>query len=124
GADLATAIADERDTHGPYRSAAALAGRTGLTVRQMAALATAGAPDALGPGGRRAALWSAAPAARATPRLLAGLAQAAAPPPPGGSTPWARPAGGRRCGRPPPRPARNPGCCPDPARSTPRHCPG
>jgi error-prone DNA polymerase len=55
GADLAAAIADERDTHGPFTTAADLSGRTGLTVRQMEALATAGALDCLGTGGRRAA---------------------------------------------------------------------
>src|SRR5699024_6574844 len=70
-------------THGPYRSAADLAGRTGLTVRQMEALATAGALDALGTGGRRAALWSAATAAREKPGMLPGLSQVDAPTLPG-----------------------------------------
>ncbi|WP_010542079.1 error-prone DNA polymerase [Dietzia alimentaria] len=83
GADLATAIADERDTHGPYTSAADLAGRTGLSVRQMEALATAGALDSLGTGGRRAALWSAATAAREKPGMLPGLSQVDAPALPG-----------------------------------------
>ncbi|MDX2356761.1 error-prone DNA polymerase [Dietzia sp. PP-33] len=83
GTDLATAIADERDTHGPYLSAADLAGRTGLTVRQMEALATAGALDALGVGGRRSALWSAATAARQRPGMLPGLSQVDAPALPG-----------------------------------------
>ena len=83
GEELATAIADERDTHGPYTSAADLAGRTGLSVRQMEALATAGALDALGVGGRRAALWSAATAAREKPGMLPGLSQVEAPALPG-----------------------------------------
>ncbi|MFL0579844.1 error-prone DNA polymerase [Dietzia sp. 179-F 9C3 NHS] len=83
GAELAAAIADERDTHGPYTSAADLAGRTGLSVRQMEALATAGALDALDTGGRRAALWSAATAAREKPGMLPGLSQVSAPALPG-----------------------------------------
>lgn len=83
GEDLATAIADERDSHGPYTSAADLAGRTGLSVRQMEALATAGALDSLGTGGRRAALWSAATAAREKPGMLPGLSQVDAPALPG-----------------------------------------
>ena len=83
GDELATAIADERDRHGPYRSAADLASRTGLTVRQMEALATAGALDDLGTGGRRAALWSAATAARERPGMLPGLSQVEAPALPG-----------------------------------------
>ena len=83
GSDLATAIADERDTHGPYTSAGDLAGRTGLSVRQMEALATAGALDSLGTGGRRAALWSAATAAREKPGMLPGLSQVDAPALPG-----------------------------------------
>lgn len=83
GAELAATIADERDTHGPYLTAADLAGRTGLTVRQMEALATAGALDALGTGGRRAALWSAATAARQRPGMLPGLSQVEAPALPG-----------------------------------------
>ena len=83
GSDLAAAIADERDTHGPYTSAGDLSGRTGLTVRQMEALATAGALDCLGTGGRRAALWSAATAAREKPGMLPGLSQVDAPALPG-----------------------------------------
>ena len=83
GADLAAAIADERDRHGVYRSAADLARRTGLTVPQMEALATAGALDCLGDGGRRAALWSAATAARERPGMLPGLSQVEAPALPG-----------------------------------------
>ena len=83
GADLATAIADERDTHGPFTSAGDLSGRTGLTVRQMEALATAGALDCLGTGGRRGALWSAATAAREKPGMLPGLSQVDAPALPG-----------------------------------------
>ena len=86
GTELAAAVADERDRHGPYRTAAELAARTGLTVPQMEALATAGALDCLGTGGRRAALWSAATAARERPGMLPGLGQVEAPPLPGMST--------------------------------------
>lgn len=88
GADVAARIADARDRHGPYRDAADLAARAALTVRHMEALATAGALDTLIPDAdpataRRAALWSAATAARHRDGMLDGVSQVAAPALPG-----------------------------------------
>lgn len=56
--ELAERIANERAFAGQFRSIADLARRTGLTTRQLEALATSGALDSLG-GSRRAALWAA-----------------------------------------------------------------
>ena len=88
GKDVAARIADARDRHGPYRDAADLSARAELTVRHMEALATAGALNSLLPdtdpaAARRAALWSAATAARHRDGMLEGLSQVSAPALPG-----------------------------------------
>jgi error-prone DNA polymerase len=67
--DLATHIAGERDTHGPYTGMADLTRRIGLTTAQLEVLATAGAFDSLGLT-RRAALWTAGSAASNRPGQL------------------------------------------------------
>ena len=69
---LAKQICEER-ARAPFRSIADLAHRTGLDTRQLEALATAGALDALAPS-RRAALWSAGTAGAVKPGMIPGLA--------------------------------------------------
>lgn len=69
---LAERIVDERSMHGPFASVPDLTRRTGLTVRQVEALATAGALDSLA-GSRRAALWAAGAAVSERPGTFAGL---------------------------------------------------
>lgn len=68
---FAKEICEER-ARAPFRSIADLAHRTGLSTRQLEALATAGALDALAPS-RRAALWSAGAAGAVKPGSLPGL---------------------------------------------------
>jgi error-prone DNA polymerase len=67
--DLATRIAGERDTNGPYADMPDLARRIGLTTAQLEALATAGAFDSLGLT-RRGALWAAGAVAGNRPGQL------------------------------------------------------
>lgn len=88
GKDAAERIADARDRHGRFRDAADLSARADLTVTHMESLATAGALDALvevadRTSSRRAALWSAATAARHKEGMLPGLSQVEAPALPG-----------------------------------------
>jgi len=79
GRDVAAAIVAERDRGGPYTSLHDLVRRTGLTTRQLEALATAGAFECLGLS-RREALWQAGAAARDRPEFLAGTTVAVQPP--------------------------------------------
>ena len=60
GSDLAKQIVAERDAHGPYTAMADLVRRTGVSVAQVEALATAGAFAGLNLS-RRGALWAAGP---------------------------------------------------------------
>ncbi|MBX6390701.1 MAG: error-prone DNA polymerase [Frankia sp.] len=65
-------IVAAREAGGPYRDMADLAHRTGLTMAQLEALATAGAFDCFGLS-RREALWAAGAAAEARPDRLEGM---------------------------------------------------
>ncbi len=69
GAAVAERIVAAREAAGPFRDLPDLVRRTGLTVAQLEALATAGAFDALGLG-RREALWAAGNAAQDRPEFL------------------------------------------------------
>ena len=60
GSELAEQIVAERDAHGPYPTMAELVRRTGVSVTQVEALATAGAFAGLNLT-RRGALWAAGP---------------------------------------------------------------
>ena len=84
GTEVAEQIVTARETGGPFATVADLARRVRLSARQVEALATAGALDALA-GSRRQALWSAGAAAKESPDTLPGLmpASAAAPMLPG-----------------------------------------
>jgi error-prone DNA polymerase len=73
GQRLATRLVEEREAHGPYRSIADVAHRTGLSTAQAEALGTAGAFDELVPH-RRQALWSAGAVATQRPDRLPGTA--------------------------------------------------
>ena len=75
GVSLETAeeIVAERERGGAFTSPADLARRVRLTARQLEALATAGALDALA-SSRRQALWAAGAAAQESPQTLPGLA--------------------------------------------------
>ncbi|MCT2261541.1 error-prone DNA polymerase [Brachybacterium muris] len=77
--DTAEQIVAEREAHGPFTSVPDLARRVGLTARQLEALATAGALDALA-SSRRQALWAAGAAAQESPHTLPGLAVGARAP--------------------------------------------
>lgn len=79
GRDVAAAIVTERERGGAYTSLNDLTRRTGLTGRQLEALATAGAFECLGLR-RREALWQAGAAARDRPEFLAGTTVAVQPP--------------------------------------------
>ncbi|MDO5644868.1 MAG: error-prone DNA polymerase [Dermabacter sp.] len=70
--ELAHAIVNDRAASGPFASVPDLARRTGLSTRQVEALATAGALDSLAQG-RRAALWAAGAARSDTPGTIAGI---------------------------------------------------
>ncbi|WP_193104510.1 error-prone DNA polymerase [Brachybacterium sp. FME24] len=77
--DTAKAIVAERERGGPFASVPDLARRVQLTARQLEALATAGALDALA-SSRRQALWSAGAAAQESPGTLPHLAVGAQAP--------------------------------------------
>ncbi|WP_433020070.1 error-prone DNA polymerase [Kribbella sp. CA-294648] len=72
-------IVAERDAGGPYASMADLVRRTGITAKQVDALATAGAFDGFGLD-RRQALWQAGAAAEERPGRLPGISAAGPPP--------------------------------------------
>jgi error-prone DNA polymerase len=71
GAELAEKIERERRAHGPYRSMADLARRTGCSAGHLEALATADAFASFGLS-RREALWAAGAAAQDKPDRLPG----------------------------------------------------
>ncbi|AEV82637.1 DNA polymerase [Actinoplanes sp. SE50] len=71
GADLAELIENERREHGPYRSMTDLARRTGCSIANLEALATADAFASFGLS-RREALWAAGAAAQDKPDRLPG----------------------------------------------------
>ncbi|WP_087485186.1 error-prone DNA polymerase [Brachybacterium massiliense] len=75
----AEAIVAERERGGPFASVPDLARRVRLTARQLEALATAGALDALAVS-RRQALWAAGAAAQESPDTLPHLAVGAQAP--------------------------------------------
>jgi len=75
GDDLAAAIAAGR----PYADAEDLARRSGASLAQLEALATAGALGCFGPG-RRAALWTVGAVAQSHPDRLAGIVTGAEAP--------------------------------------------
>lgn len=70
--EQAERIVNERAYAGDFRSIADLARRTGVTTRQLEALATAGALDSLAPS-RRAALWAAGVAGSIRTGTIEGL---------------------------------------------------
>ncbi|GAA1491433.1 error-prone DNA polymerase [Brachybacterium sacelli] len=77
--DTAEEIVAERGRGGPFASVPDLARRVRLTARQLEALATAGALDALA-SSRRQALWAAGAAAQESPGTLPHLAVGAQAP--------------------------------------------
>ncbi|MCS6710641.1 error-prone DNA polymerase [Brachybacterium sp. EF45031] len=79
GEEAAERIVAERERGGAYRSVPDLARRVRLTARQLEALATSGALDALA-GSRRQALWAAGAAAQESPDTLPHLAVGARAP--------------------------------------------
>ncbi len=79
GGDLATALAAERQAHGPYVDMTDLAQRMRLSTEQLEALATAGAFEGFGLS-RRAALWAAGAVAQARPDRLTGVVVGSAAP--------------------------------------------
>jgi error-prone DNA polymerase len=68
-------IVADRDKKGPYASMGDLVRRTGITAKQVDALATAGAFDCFGLD-RRQAIWQAGPAAEERPGRLPGITAA------------------------------------------------
>ncbi|WBQ03863.1 error-prone DNA polymerase [Kribbella sp. CA-293567] len=72
-------IIAERDAGGPYASMADLVRRTGITAKQVDALAAAGAFDCFGLD-RRQAIWQAGAAAEERPGRLPGITAVGAPP--------------------------------------------
>jgi error-prone DNA polymerase len=79
GTTLAEQIVAEREKNGPYADQADLVRRTGLTVVQVEALATAGAFGCFGLS-RREALWEAGRAAEVRPGHLTGVTSVGPPP--------------------------------------------
>lgn len=79
GEKTARLIVAERDSGGAFRSMTDLVRRTGITERQLEALATAGAFAALGHG-TRDALWLAGAAADERPEFLEGTGASVQPP--------------------------------------------
>lgn len=81
GVGLRTAerIVAEREESGPFSSQHDLVRRTGVTEKQLQALATAGAFSSFGHG-VRGALWASGAAARDRPEYLPGTVQAVQPP--------------------------------------------
>ncbi|MEE1651156.1 error-prone DNA polymerase [Brachybacterium sp. J144] len=77
--ETAEAIVAAREEGGPFASVPDLARRVRLSARQLEALATAGALDALAPS-RRQALWAAGAAAQESPETLPHLAVGARAP--------------------------------------------
>ncbi|WP_114854775.1 error-prone DNA polymerase [Brachybacterium sp. YJGR34] len=77
--ETAEAIVTERERGGPFSAVTDLARRVALSARQLEALATAGALDALA-SSRRQALWAAGAAAQESPGTLAHLAVGAQAP--------------------------------------------
>jgi error-prone DNA polymerase len=73
GEEKAEEIVSAREKEGPFASISDLARRVRLSARQLEALATAGALDALAPS-RRQALWAAGAAAQESPDVLPHLA--------------------------------------------------
>ncbi|GAB2543700.1 error-prone DNA polymerase [Brachybacterium huguangmaarense] len=73
GEETAEAIVESRERRGPFASIPDLARRVRLSARQLEALATAGALDALA-SSRRQALWAAGAAAQESPDTLPHLA--------------------------------------------------
>ncbi|UQN30785.1 error-prone DNA polymerase [Brachybacterium kimchii] len=73
GEDKAEEIVSAREKEGPFASISDLARRVRLSARQLEALATAGALDALA-SSRRQALWAAGAAAQESPDVLPHLA--------------------------------------------------
>ncbi|WP_432945780.1 error-prone DNA polymerase [Kribbella sp. CA-253562] len=79
GTKDAERIVAERDASGPYASMADLVRRTGITAKQVDALATAGAFDCFGLD-RRQAIWQAGAADEERPNRLPGITAAGPPP--------------------------------------------
>jgi error-prone DNA polymerase len=79
GTKDAERIVAERDTGGPYVSMADVVRRTGITAKQVDALAAAGAFDCFGLD-RRQAIWQAGAAAEDRADRLPGITAAGPPP--------------------------------------------
>lgn len=73
GEDVARALVDERDAHGPFTDLHDLVQRVQLSTAQLEALATAGALGSLGVD-RREGLWAAGALAQEGPDTLPGVA--------------------------------------------------